>query len=210
MYHLGCAPAPKPEPGPYATTRRTDGKPETAADRKFFDLRESGYEGPVDQDGNAAPDEMADASRKPQPIPPSPGQHPDEDVLHGIREEELGEPAPPTTGGNTMPVAADTTYDQQLAAAAEVIRSADAEIAELRVRRIAQQVENLNSLGLDSGSLGRAAEIDDALKEQEKAAQKVLDAAQAFRDGLVRDHGAVNEAHQNAPQGGAEKAFYQG
>jgi len=28
-----------------------DGKPETAADKRFFDLRESGYGGPVDQDG---------------------------------------------------------------------------------------------------------------------------------------------------------------
>ena len=32
-------------------TRRADGKPETAADTRFFDLRESGYDGPVDQDG---------------------------------------------------------------------------------------------------------------------------------------------------------------
>jgi hypothetical protein len=32
-------------------TRRADGKPETAADRRFFDLRESGYDGPIDQDG---------------------------------------------------------------------------------------------------------------------------------------------------------------
>ncbi|OHU47260.1 hypothetical protein BKG82_26770 [Mycobacteroides chelonae] len=33
-------------------SRRIDGKPETEADRKLFDLRESGYNGPVDQDGN--------------------------------------------------------------------------------------------------------------------------------------------------------------
>lgn len=32
-------------------TRRVDGRPETAADKRFFDLRESGYDGPVDQDG---------------------------------------------------------------------------------------------------------------------------------------------------------------
>ena len=32
-------------------TRRVDGKPETAADKRFFDLRESGYTGPIDQDG---------------------------------------------------------------------------------------------------------------------------------------------------------------
>lgn len=36
-----------------AKSRRFDGKPETEADRKFFDLRASGYTGPVDQDGNA-------------------------------------------------------------------------------------------------------------------------------------------------------------
>jgi hypothetical protein len=33
-------------------SRRFDGKPETAKDSKFFDLRESGYTGPIDQDGN--------------------------------------------------------------------------------------------------------------------------------------------------------------
>ncbi len=32
-------------------TRRVDGEPETAADTRFFDLRESGYDGPIDQDG---------------------------------------------------------------------------------------------------------------------------------------------------------------
>jgi hypothetical protein len=38
------------------TSRRVDGKPETAADRRFFDLREGGYTGPVDQDGRKATD----------------------------------------------------------------------------------------------------------------------------------------------------------
>jgi hypothetical protein len=32
-------------------TRRVDGRPETAADTRFFDLRESGYDGPIDQNG---------------------------------------------------------------------------------------------------------------------------------------------------------------
>ena len=35
-------------------SRRWDGQPETDADRRFFDLRESGYRGPIDQDGYAA------------------------------------------------------------------------------------------------------------------------------------------------------------
>jgi hypothetical protein len=33
-----------------------DGKPETDADKRFFDLRESGYTGPINQDGYAVPD----------------------------------------------------------------------------------------------------------------------------------------------------------
>jgi hypothetical protein len=33
------------------STRQADSKPETAADRRFFELRESGYTGPIDQDG---------------------------------------------------------------------------------------------------------------------------------------------------------------
>jgi hypothetical protein len=32
-------------------SRRVDGRPETDADTRFFDLRASGYDGPVDQDG---------------------------------------------------------------------------------------------------------------------------------------------------------------
>jgi hypothetical protein len=36
---------------PSRSSRRFDGKPETDADRRFFDLRESGYTGWVDQDG---------------------------------------------------------------------------------------------------------------------------------------------------------------
>lgn len=37
-----------------AKSRRLDGKPETAADKRFFDLRISGYRGPIDQDGRPA------------------------------------------------------------------------------------------------------------------------------------------------------------
>lgn len=39
--------------GTPVASRRIDGKPETEADKRFFDLRQSGYTGPIDQDGNA-------------------------------------------------------------------------------------------------------------------------------------------------------------
>jgi hypothetical protein len=34
-------------------SRRFDGQPETPRDKRFFGLRESGYDGPIDQDGRA-------------------------------------------------------------------------------------------------------------------------------------------------------------
>ena len=37
-------------------SRRADGKPETAIDKRFFDLRESGYTGPVDHNGQPVED----------------------------------------------------------------------------------------------------------------------------------------------------------
>ena len=37
-------------------SRRTDKRPETAKDKKFFDLRESGSTKPIDQDGNEVED----------------------------------------------------------------------------------------------------------------------------------------------------------
>lgn len=45
--------------GGQRASRRIDGKPETDADKRFFNLRDSGYTGPIDQDGYAT-DEHAD------------------------------------------------------------------------------------------------------------------------------------------------------
>lgn len=39
-----------------SSSRRADGKPETAVDTKFFDLRESGYAGPIDHRGEPVED----------------------------------------------------------------------------------------------------------------------------------------------------------
>jgi hypothetical protein len=45
--------------GGQRASRRIDGKPETEADKRFFDLRQSGYTGAIDQDG-CATNEHAD------------------------------------------------------------------------------------------------------------------------------------------------------
>ena len=140
---------------------------------------------------------------------PESGLH-DPDWPAGIPHRRRGD-ASPATEGNAMPTGtAETTYDQTVAEANGIIAECEQEIARLQTRRLAAKVEQMASAGLDTGSIGRAMEIDDALKAQEKAAQQALDAAQAFRDGLKRDHGGMNEAHQNAPVVGAQPEFYAG
>lgn len=176
------------------------------------------------QDALGVNNVSADAARNPTDPIATEGEHVTTGIDQGALEpsgESLGyfhddgdalkATAPTATKGAPVTAStAETTYDQQIAAANAIISESEHEIARLRTRRITQQVENLASLGLDSGSLGRAAEIDDSLRAQEKQAQETLDRAQAFRDGLVRDHGAGNEYHQAAPGGGAEKAFFGG
>jgi transposase-like protein len=120
----------------------------------------------------------------------------------------------PATEGGHMPTgtaSADVTYDQLQAEATKVVNEAEQQLASLRASRLSNMVEGMAGMVNDSNSLSRAAEIDEAIREQMKAAQQVLDAAQAFKDGLRRDHGAQNEAHQNAPIPlGAQPEFYSG
>lgn len=112
------------------------------------------------------------------------------------------------TGG--MMATAEITYNQTLEQADAIIRDCEQELARIRARKTAAQLEQLTSVGLDAATLSRASDIDDALKAQEKAAQQALDSAQAFKTGLVHDHGNLNEAHQSAPVEAADKEFYRG
>jgi hypothetical protein len=121
---------------------------------------------------------------------------------------------PPATEGGHMPTgtaSADVTYDQLQAEAAKVVHEAEQQVASLQASRLPNLVEGMAGMVNDSNSLSRAAEIDEAIRAQIKITQQVLDAAQAFKDGLRRDHGAQNEAHQNAPIPlGAQPEFYSG
>ena len=129
----------------------------------------------------------------------------------GMNSPQETTPSPAANGAAPMSRGpAEQTYDQTIQDSNEVIRDCEEELARLRARKLTQKLENLASSGLDPANLGRASDIDDALKEQEKAAQKALDTAQAFRDGLQRDHGGMNESHQSAPVKGAQPEFYEG
>jgi hypothetical protein len=104
----------------------------------------------------------------------------------------------------------DTTYTQQMAELEAIRRDAEAEINDVRRKRMVSRLDTLMSLGLDKDSLSDAAAIDDALKEQEKAAQQTLDAADAAINGLKQRHGGIKGAVDDAPvDKPAEPEFYQ-
>ena len=111
------------------------------------------------------------------------------------------------SGGTRM--SGDTTYHQQMTELTALRQDADDEVASVRRKRMLNRLDILTSLGLDSASLSEAAAIDDALREQQKAAQATLDAADAAIHGLQTRHGGIQEAVDNSqvPQP-AQPEFY--
>lgn len=199
-------------------TRRMDGLPETEADRRFFDLRERGYKGPIDQDGNipdpadpanadslAALAAMQRNGRKEGSA--DEGEGSPEDTSPGT---ETAPSTSPTEGSNGMATQqADTTYTQQMYELNAIRADAEEEVNSVRRKRMLNRLDILTGLGLDKDSLSEAAAIDDALREQEKAAQQTLDSADGAIQGLSRRHGGIQEAVSNAPiPEPAQPSFY--
>jgi len=103
----------------------------------------------------------------------------------------------------------DTTYTQQMREFTAIRDDAEAEVNSVRVKRMMNHLDILTSLGLDSASLAEAAAIDDALREQQKAAQNTLDAADAAIQGLKTRHGGIKQAVDDSPvDQSAQPEFY--
>ena len=86
----------------------------------------------------------------------------------------------------------------------------DTDLNSVRRKRMKNRVDILASLSLDPATLSEAAAIDDALQQQEKAAQQTLDATDAAIQGLAKRHGGIQEAVSNSPvDRPAEPGFYQ-
>jgi hypothetical protein len=68
-------------------SRRADKQPETERDKRFFDLRESGFKGPIDRDGNAV---MSRTDNRGEPLELFKGGTgtgtPDEDRARNLRK----------------------------------------------------------------------------------------------------------------------------
>ena len=116
--------------------------------------------------------------------------------------------SPGQFGGNGM--SGDTTYTQQMRELEEIRRDAEAEVNDVRRKRMVNRLDVLMSHGLDKNTQSDAAAIDDALQAQEKAAQQTLDATDAAISGLKQRHGGIKEAVDDAPvDKPAEPEFYQ-
>ena len=104
----------------------------------------------------------------------------------------------------------DTTYTQQMSELQAIRRDAEEEVNSVRRKRMVSRLDILQSLGLDKNTLSEAAEIDDALREQEKAAQQTLDASDAALSGLQKRHGGIQEAVTSSPvDKPAQPEFYE-
>ena len=111
-----------------------------------------------------------------------------------------------------MAVAAETTYDrlfydmQRQREAADDIAAQQAKTA----NDTAATAEEMQELHLDPQTLGAMADHVDAQQAAGEALRRVTETAEAVLGSLRSGHSALNEAHQAAPGGGAERAFYQG
>jgi hypothetical protein len=115
------------------------------------------------------------------------------------------------SGGAGSPVSGggDTSYTQQMTELQAIRRDAEEEAGSTRRKRMVSRLDVLQSLGLDKNTLSEAAEIDDALQAQEKAAQQTLDATDAAISGLRQRHGGIKEAVDSSPvDKPAEPEFY--
>jgi hypothetical protein len=121
-------------------------------------------------------------------------------------------PSPsPTEGSNGMPASqqADTTYTEHRDELVKIRADAEEEVGSVRRKRMLNRLDILTGLGLDKDSLSEAAAIDDALRDQQKAAQQTLDSTDAAIHGLEHRHGGIQEAVDNSPVAEpAQPGFY--
>lgn len=144
------------------------------------------------------------------PVTPEPQQPAPEPPPRQAAEPPSPDSSTTPTEGTAM--SGDTTYTQQLSELETIRREAEAEAAATgRFRsRLGSRLDELQSLGLDRNTLSEAAEIDDALQAQEKAAQQTLDATDAAINGLKQRHGGIQEAVSDSPvDKPADPEFYQ-
>ena len=104
----------------------------------------------------------------------------------------------------------DANYTTTLQTYREVEQDADERVNDARRQRAVNLVDQLTAmLSGDRDSLADAQETAEALRQEQKAAAQVRDAAAAAAQGLQRRHGGIKEAVDDAPVRAAERPFYE-
>lgn len=175
-------------------SRRVDGEPETEADRRFFDERESGYDGPLNQDGR-------------RPNMNDPQERRDAETLAALS----GRTPPSPEGIQHMANATDTNYTTVLTSADNQAELADASAADIRNLRIQAELmlEGMEAANMDPASLADQADHVARLRAAEQALNGVTESGAQVSKGLKVRHGGIKEAHDDAPVEAAESGFYQ-
>jgi DNA primase len=109
-------------------------------------------------------------------------------------------PAPPpasTKGTTTM--SGDTNYEQELAELTAMLQDAEEDLNSVQRKRMKSRVDILSTMAVDQATLAEAADIDDALQQQEKAAQQTYEAIQTAIAGLQKRHGGIKQAVDDSP-----------
>lgn len=197
-----------PEPGPYAPTRRVDGQPETEADRRFFDHRESGYTGPLTRDGE-------------KPDMDDPQQRADAETLAGMAERAEAEPgpdsarnptdptAPPTEGAS---VSGDTSYTAIIARSQASVARADQRAAEIEteLNQAINDADAMQSAEVDSASLAEQMDLIDRLQALKAASSAVGEQSTVVSSGVQQRHGGIQEAITSSSVArAAQPGFYE-
>lgn len=122
-------------------------------------------------------------------------------------------PAPiPASTATRGPTVADTTYDSAMARSAEVGDHAEGLIADITTRRqeIEQMADDMQGSGVGAKTVSAAMDAVDQWAEAEKALTSAAEAEQNFAAALQTHYADLNEAHQNASDGAADKEFHEG
>ncbi len=192
-------------PPPQPESRRPDGQPETDADRRFFDLRESGYAGWIDQDGRAvdgpefvhtdtppAGDDQEDPDRQDDaPAEDQPADHPDSSGGTDMDENV-------TSSGEAVDVTTAHETCKQVALAVTALRervSAQMAAGQGQVDQVAKAVESLDAaargMEFDAATLDRMAALFETLNGLSAALRACVQAVAAGSDAAA---GAVAAA----------------
>lgn len=205
-----AVPEAAPEPGPYAP-QATSPDAEPAAPG-ITRCQACGHEGrPGDELVTKQPEGWK-VHQSHFTDPDSGFYEPSEDNWpSGVPHKRKSDPAPsaPTQGEPVTTQAADITYDQVIRECESEIEDCDSRLAELHRKQLGNMADSLTGVLRDGPTLSSLADWDDSVQAQIKAVQDAKEHAEAVRDGMKRNHGGMNQAHQDAPVQGAQPQFYE-